>query len=530
MVSIKSIELINFQSHENSKLNLDQGLNVITGPSDQGKSAIIRALRWVLYNEPRGNDFIRHGKKKCQVGIELSNGFKIIRKRTPSKNRYILTTPEGEEHIFEKVGSGVPEEILKIHGMRKIYLGTDDETTLNIDYQLEGAFLLTDSGSIRAKTLGRLINVHVVDVAIQNTTRDIKRNNAEQSQLLELIAENEEKLKEFDDLDKIKEDINSQKQILLELKNSNNRLEKLKYLKNREEQIASEQKEIDKILNQLSNLDKLEVIYSSLADNSSRLDKLKVYLKDYREEQAELNICTKILDKLEDMDELFKIYEQLSLSVNRLRSLNKYFMDYKKQEHSIKVGKRILEELEGLGKVEEICNLLSEESSKFAFLIKYHQAYQENIRDIEANQKVTESSKNVIKALDIIDKELPYLLEKAKTLSKVLTKQKSMRAEYRKEYIQAKSLTNIDKAEEIVGIMLEEKVKLAKLLEFNQARAKNLREIDQLSTLLAEQENKVNQLAKAYGDYLKEEGRCPTCLSTVDENVIEHILEEIKGQ
>jgi len=529
MVSIKSIELINFQSHENSKLNLSQGLNVITGPSDQGKSAIIRALRWVLYNEPRGSDFIRHGKKKCQVGIELSNGFKIIRKRTPSKNRYILITPEGEEHVFEKVGSGVPEEILEVHGMRKIYLGTDDETTLNIDYQLEGAFLLTDSGSIRAKTLGRLINVHVVDVAIQSTTRDIKRNNAEQNQLTELIAENEDKLKEFDNLDRIKENIDSQKKVLFELKSIDKKLEKLKYFKDRKEQLACEQGEVEKILNQLNNLDKLDSVYSSLTDNNSRLDKILLYLKNYKEQQRKLNNYSKILDELKDIDKLLKIYNQLSLTVDRLRLLDKYFIEYKKQEHSIKVGSRILEELEGLAKIEEIFNLLSKESKKLASLIKYHQAYQENISDIEVKKRVIEASQDVIKVSEIIDKELPYLLEKTKTLAKVLTKQKSMRAEYRREYIQAKALADVDKVEEIFEAMGEKKIKLARLLEFNQARVKNLKEFNQLSTLLAKQENKVNQLAKDYGDYLKEEGRCPTCLSVVDENVIEHILEEIKG-
>ncbi|PRX31016.1 exonuclease SbcC [Orenia metallireducens] len=530
MVGIKSIELINFQSHENSKLNLDQGLNVITGPSDQGKSAIIRALRWVLYNEPRGSDFIRHGKKKCQVGIELSNGFKIIRKRTPSKNRYILITPEGEEHVFEKVGSGVPEEILEIHGMRKIYLGTDDETTLNIDYQLEGAFLLTDSGSIRAKTLGRLINVHVVDVAIQSTTRDIKRNSAEQNQLTELIAENEEKLKEFENLNEIKDEIDAQKKLLLQLKNIDSKLERLKCFKDRKDQLACEQEEIEKILKQLNDLDKLESIYLSLADNNSRLDKLASYLKIYKEQQTELNTYSKILDELEGIDELFKVYEELESTVDRLRILDRYFIEYKKQEHSIKVGSRILEELEDLDKVEDIFKLLSQESNKLSYLIKYHQAYRENIKGIAAKQRVIEASKDVSKVIDIVDKELPYLLEKAKTLVKVLARQKEMRDEYKREYIQAKSLAEIDKADEVVALMKQEKIKLAKLLEFKEARARNLREMDQLSTLLAKQEDKVNQLAQAYGDYLKEEGRCPTCLSVVDENVIEHILEEIKSE
>ena len=54
MTNIKKIIIDNFQSHEHTEIEFGPGLNVIVGPSDYGKSAVVRALRWVLYNEPRG--------------------------------------------------------------------------------------------------------------------------------------------------------------------------------------------------------------------------------------------------------------------------------------------------------------------------------------------------------------------------------------------------------------------------------------------------------------------------------------------
>ena len=51
---IKEINIKNFQSHDNTNLILDSGVNVIVGSSDSGKSAIIRALRWVTSCVPRG--------------------------------------------------------------------------------------------------------------------------------------------------------------------------------------------------------------------------------------------------------------------------------------------------------------------------------------------------------------------------------------------------------------------------------------------------------------------------------------------
>ena len=53
---IKQLNIHNFQSHEDSSLNFTEGVNVIIGASDSGKSAIIRALKFVVYNSPSGSD------------------------------------------------------------------------------------------------------------------------------------------------------------------------------------------------------------------------------------------------------------------------------------------------------------------------------------------------------------------------------------------------------------------------------------------------------------------------------------------
>lgn len=104
MITIKRIRIENFQSHKDTELSFSDGLNVIVGPSDQGKSAIIRAIKWVLYNEPRGTDFIRQGTNSARVTLELSNGYVITRERAPNKNRYTLKDPDGNVSVFEGFG------------------------------------------------------------------------------------------------------------------------------------------------------------------------------------------------------------------------------------------------------------------------------------------------------------------------------------------------------------------------------------------------------------------------------------------
>lgn len=77
MKYIKKVIIENFQSHKYTELDFDEHLNVIVGPSDQGKSAIIRGIKWALFNEPSGNFFIREGENDCSVTIVFNDDTKI---------------------------------------------------------------------------------------------------------------------------------------------------------------------------------------------------------------------------------------------------------------------------------------------------------------------------------------------------------------------------------------------------------------------------------------------------------------------
>jgi len=87
---IKNIRIINFQSHQNSFLKFDSGVNIIVGESDRGKSAIIRALRWLIWNRPTGDDFRSNWGGDTEVTIEINDEVFITRKKTKSFNGYIV--------------------------------------------------------------------------------------------------------------------------------------------------------------------------------------------------------------------------------------------------------------------------------------------------------------------------------------------------------------------------------------------------------------------------------------------------------
>ena len=82
----------NFQSHKKSILNLSKGVNVIVGKTDSGKSAIIRALRWLFTNTPSGDAFRSWDGGDTKVSATFYDMDKKITRIKGNKNAYIVET------------------------------------------------------------------------------------------------------------------------------------------------------------------------------------------------------------------------------------------------------------------------------------------------------------------------------------------------------------------------------------------------------------------------------------------------------
>lgn len=132
MNTISSIKITDFQSHQKTILEPAPAgqLTCIVGPSDSGKTAVIRALRWLLYNTPQGADFIRVGSNSARVTIQYSDGQQVTRERSQKGfNRY-----EINGNRYEGFGSTVPLEVQEITGVRPVQIG-DMEMCLNLAEQ-----------------------------------------------------------------------------------------------------------------------------------------------------------------------------------------------------------------------------------------------------------------------------------------------------------------------------------------------------------------------------------------------------------
>src|SRR5438105_8793677 len=74
---ITKIELENIKSHINSTLECTRGTTAITGENGAGKTTIIEAVAWVLFDllDYKKEDFVRRGAKKGSVRVTFESGL-----------------------------------------------------------------------------------------------------------------------------------------------------------------------------------------------------------------------------------------------------------------------------------------------------------------------------------------------------------------------------------------------------------------------------------------------------------------------
>jgi exonuclease SbcC len=168
---VELIRLANFQRHSRLELPLDPKITTIAGPSDVGKSSILRALRWVALNNPQGDSFVREGSKGTTVQVRV-DGHTVTRKRGGSLNSYEV---EGDE--YKAFGTSVPDRVASLLNL--------SET--NFQDQHDAAYWLSLSSAEVSRQLNAIVDLGVIDSAFASIGARVRSLQQKSGLLLERV-------------------------------------------------------------------------------------------------------------------------------------------------------------------------------------------------------------------------------------------------------------------------------------------------------------------------------------------------------
>ena len=182
---IEQLKATNLQKHEDITLNFIEGVNVITGPTDSGKTAIFRGLKWVLMNDGDSSKLVKHGTQKCTVTVTV-DGNVIERSYSASSNTYKLN-----DNLYKSFRTSVPGDIALLVNM----------DTISIQDRRDLPFMVYYKGSETAEQFSTMLDLNEIQTVTSNTNRYVKQTADNVEKLKVCIAKAKEELAFYSDVD-----------------------------------------------------------------------------------------------------------------------------------------------------------------------------------------------------------------------------------------------------------------------------------------------------------------------------------------
>lgn len=347
---LKSVTVKNFQAHTDSTFDLENGLNLIVGTSDSGKSALARAINFVLYNISE-SDFVREKEKFFEVEIVFADGAIIKRTKGKDINSVSYKYPTDFDFTtFKAFGNSYPDVVLDFldRPIMSKALGA-----VSYSDQSNKNFLIEQPASAQPKILSTVIGTDDIQKAADNCSS---------------------KVRSFNDQVKTSESV----------------------IKNLEEKIETQYVNLDEekqILDGLQNiLEQINIIETEVLLIESDLNTLKSIKKRGNENKQHLNLCNNIIEILSE-----KI-DTLVTKSNDLLSITTIIDNDKNIKERLKIAQKNLELNQAIldssieTKIEKI-QLLSSETNVISDMIDDTNNFKIKIHNFI--QKI-EDEKNII--------------------------------------------------------------------------------------------------------------------------------------
>lgn len=494
-MKINRIHLENYRIHDKLDVEFDSGINLLLGENGKGKSSILEAIGYALFDsELRGGnqrEAIKYGKKSAKIEIEFTGidgeDYIVTRKIPGSTSIYKKDNPE-----LQLIGK--EDRIRELCGIKGDLKGIYDNVIVAKQNEFISSFKEKDNE--REKIFNKVFNTDIYKKIYEGYSRDavnryekdieIERSSMENiAEIMEDPADIKEKLefekgraKEYnlsltllnDEKSKVKEFLNSYNSLNIEIEKLTGEINALS------ENIRNKNEELIKASNSIKESEISEKI---VKENREKYE-------EYQKYSQEINILKIRKKELEKIKEECLLHEK---EINLLEKLNseidgeiKVFENKKENNESL-----LLERNNKLSEIEK------EIEDKKAKAVEYKSELNKItplLVKLEEFEKKLESGENNIKNFEI------KLEEKLEDINKEKEKRKYLMSENLESRLSE----------------LEEHEKKKKLLED---------EILKKDLLLKENEEAFEMLKTSYCPYLKEQ-----CKNLDGKNIDEYFKDK----
>jgi len=311
---IKSLGIGNFQSHKETDLEFSEGVNIIVGPSDSGKSSILRAINWPINNRPSGEAFKSNWEGETFVDLELDNEVVISREKGKD-NLYVISGHEGKEPVeFKAFGQGVPDEIKQELQMSEI----------NIQYQLDAPFLLSNSPGEVARYLNNIVKLDKIDSSLSNISKWLRQEQGDLKRGIIYLTELKDQERQYNWLDQADGQLTNLEGLIGQISDKNNKSTDLLYIINNISDINIEKVKIQLVLKAELQLIKLQTLEAEILKiRASKEKAISLYrdLENIDSRLCNIRILTDLSPKIEPLLTLNRDIDKLTDKAENLEGL-----------------------------------------------------------------------------------------------------------------------------------------------------------------------------------------------------------------
>lgn len=286
----------NYQIIKYIELEFREGITLITGPSNSGKSSIFKAYKQLIYNLS-GNTYINQFANSCELILDTDN-YTIEYHKEKNKSSYDIkiVNPETTLHI-DKLGVN---QIDKIKELTHI----DKELGYNFWDQLEKPFLLCKTNREQFLLLQESpisSNLFNIGENIKKDIKTIKDDSLVTQGSLNAVNQN---ISKYEEILKYSDVTNKLVKNMDNIEDLNN---KIIFIDTRMATIENIDKELEKISN-LSDIElkiDIEDVYNKYSLFNEKINNFSSISSAIKNELSEIATNEKELQKIED---IMKVY------------------------------------------------------------------------------------------------------------------------------------------------------------------------------------------------------------------------------